>query len=136
MQQLMAQLRALPAAPEKTIRFFDRRDFYCAYGDDALFVADTFNKTRATVKVRFSSLSSLSSLLFSCLMRVLSLSLLTLSSPQVPLLFSHLTVFFSPFFLSSSVAERRGVLAALSDPGSSPHARRPAPIGPGKKPVV
>jgi DNA mismatch repair protein MSH2 len=50
MQALLAQLKSLPPAVHGTIRFFDRKDFFSVYGEDAEFVADTFNKTRATVK--------------------------------------------------------------------------------------
>jgi DNA mismatch repair ATPase MutS len=52
-QSCAADVRqALPPAPEKTVRFFDRREFFSTYGNDAVFIADTFNKTQATVKVR------------------------------------------------------------------------------------
>lgn len=48
MQALFALLKSLPPAGQKTIRFFDRKDFYSVYGADAEFIADKFNKTRAT----------------------------------------------------------------------------------------
>ncbi len=50
MQSFLAQLRSLPPAGPKTIRFFDRKDFLSVYGADAEFVADKFNKTRSTIK--------------------------------------------------------------------------------------
>lgn len=51
MQALLAQLKSLPPAGPKTIRFFDRKDFYSVYGSDAEFIADKFNKTRSTGQI-------------------------------------------------------------------------------------
>eukprot|EP00884_Botryococcus_braunii_P018504 jgi/Botrbrau1/5337/Bobra.0346s0011.1 len=41
--------KALPKDPS-VVRFFDRKDFYSVYGDNALYIATTFYKTSAVVK--------------------------------------------------------------------------------------
>ncbi|GAA5902264.1 hypothetical protein JCM8208_007244 [Rhodotorula glutinis] len=43
-------IRKLPQTPDGTIRLFDRSDFYCAYGPDALYVATHHYKTLTSVK--------------------------------------------------------------------------------------
>ncbi|BGO94891.1 hypothetical protein NBRC10512_006153 [Rhodotorula toruloides] len=40
----------LPARPAGTIRLFDRSEFYCAYGEDAFFVANHHYKTQTVLK--------------------------------------------------------------------------------------
>lgn len=50
MAAFLQELAALPPAPPKTVRFFDRRDFLSVYGADALHIATTFNKTTAGVR--------------------------------------------------------------------------------------
>ncbi|BGP27056.1 DNA mismatch repair protein MSH2 [Rhodotorula toruloides] len=40
----------LPARPAGTVRLFDRSEFYCAYGEDAFFVANHHFKTQTVLK--------------------------------------------------------------------------------------
>ena len=42
--------RNLPATVPGTVRLFNRQDFYAAYGDDALYVADTVFKTKSVLR--------------------------------------------------------------------------------------
>ena len=43
-------VRRLPAKPVTTIRFFDRRDYYNVFGDDAIFVAQEIRLTEEVLK--------------------------------------------------------------------------------------
>jgi len=42
--------RSLGEKPKDTIRIFDRKDFYTVHGQDALFIADDYFRTRAVVR--------------------------------------------------------------------------------------
>lgn len=42
--------RNIPATVPGTVRLFNRQDFYAAYGDDALYVADTVFKTKSVLR--------------------------------------------------------------------------------------
>ncbi|TNY21324.1 muts domain V-domain-containing protein [Rhodotorula diobovata] len=48
--RVCTSIRKLPPTPAGTIRLFDRSDFYCAYGPDALYVATHHYKTLTSVK--------------------------------------------------------------------------------------
>lgn len=45
-----AFVRSLPAKPSETIRLFNRKDFWSAYGDDAVLIATNYYKTTAVLK--------------------------------------------------------------------------------------
>eukprot|EP01091_Cochliopodium_minus_P014935 TRINITY_DN5185_c0_g1_i1.p1 TRINITY_DN5185_c0_g1~~TRINITY_DN5185_c0_g1_i1.p1 ORF type:complete len:910 (+),score=325.71 TRINITY_DN5185_c0_g1_i1:30-2759(+) len=50
MSDFISLYRNFPSKPKNCIRFFDRRDFFTVYGEDAIFIASTYNKTTGTVK--------------------------------------------------------------------------------------
>ncbi|KNC52160.1 DNA mismatch repair protein Msh2 [Thecamonas trahens ATCC 50062] len=47
---LVAYIRSLPPKPDNTLRLFSRKDYWTVAGDDALFVAMEYYKTKAVVR--------------------------------------------------------------------------------------
>ncbi|BGP57733.1 hypothetical protein JCM8202_002386 [Rhodotorula sphaerocarpa] len=48
--RVCSAIRKLPQVAEGTVRLFDRQDFYCAYGQDAFYVANNHFKTHTVIK--------------------------------------------------------------------------------------
>eukprot|EP00249_Psilotum_nudum_P020978 c27920_g1_i1 orf=296-649(+) len=60
-QGFMAFFRKLPENT-KAVRFFDRREYYTAHGENALFIAKTYYRTTAGVRQLGSGSDCLSSI--------------------------------------------------------------------------